>query len=607
MIDILQDATVEADTTATPKNIRGRKTTQNDPSYGSFFLRVGAIGKNLDIYFIKWGNLRKHFIFVYSFWFGHHDFRWIGNRVVFRNSLQFTMPSNFAWNQSTAADDLYIYANVLHFYECKSKNTTFKQTFRIANGTFLYLQLNIHRFKVIARFGLMHIFATNICVWIRTLIIESLKEITLFYQHKVPSHDDGVILDSLRHHTVRHAGQVLGTHIGPIPDWEPLNLNVRENFESAPSDTVLGRIAQSTVRTIGKVYTTVAPYFAQSTQSAITSTRAARAAITESTTTTTPYTTTLETTTLIRKLKKFISTTTTAATTTLGTTTTTTTTFPPSTPRSYWETTAGADVATAPGSTIDTLLKSVTGSGTPSVATTTQDSMFNNIFAGMETAFQTFSGISHNDTQGESIENFDSITPAAYYGHRHVNANLSCGRVSIMGPIVQDSAPYLYPFIIEYSLIGAVVIYVMWRHIGRYPKTLDEDLEHRLEIMLSRRAVVMAQQARTGRVDCVGASKGLFFGLLLLVGSLICLILFFILIRHPQFSLLAVYLADCSHCAILGLSILAILVGFCRFVWEQKLISPEQGQKCNNTFFIFIYFFQSSNPEIPLRGAKQFK
>jgi hypothetical protein len=40
-----------------------------------------------------------------------------------------------------------------------------------------------------------------------------------------------------------------------------------------------------------------------------------------------------------------------------------------------------------------------------------------------------------------------------------------------MGSIVQDSAPYLFPFIIEYSLIGAAVIYVMWRHIGRSPRS----------------------------------------------------------------------------------------------------------------------------------------
>lgn len=82
--------------------------------------------------------------------------------------------------------------------------------------------------------------------------------------------------------------------------------------------------------------------------------------------------------------------------------------------------------------------------------------------------------------------------------------------------------------------------------------------------MLSRRAVAMAQQAHSGRVDCVGASKGLFFGLLLLVGSLICLILFFVLVRHPQLSLLAIYLADASHCALMIFAIFAIIIGFIR-------------------------------------------
>ena len=42
------------------------------------------------------------------------------------------------------------------------------------------LQLNIHKFKCVARFGLMHIVATNICVWIRTMFKESNKEIAIY-------------------------------------------------------------------------------------------------------------------------------------------------------------------------------------------------------------------------------------------------------------------------------------------------------------------------------------------------------------------------------------------------------------------------------------------
>lgn len=86
-----------------------------------------------------------------------------------------------------------------------------------------------------------------------------------------------------------------------------------------------------------------------------------------------------------------------------------------------------------------------------------------------------------------------------------------------------------------------------------------------MEAILSQKAVAIAQAQNGSRVDCVGASKGLFFGLLLLVGSLICMLLFFVLIHHEQFSWLAVYLADASHSTVMALSILAIIIGFCRY------------------------------------------
>lgn len=71
-------------------------------------------------------------------------------------------------------------------------------------------------------------------------------------------------------------------------------------------------------------------------------------------------------------------------------------------------------------------------------------------------------------------EFIDDIIPQALKALNTTNGTaespLSCGRVNIMGTIVQESAPYLFPFIIEYSLIGAAVIYVMWKHIGRNPR-----------------------------------------------------------------------------------------------------------------------------------------
>ena len=37
-----------------------------------------------------------------------------------------------------------------------------------------------------------------------------------------------------------------------------------------------------------------------------------------------------------------------------------------------------------------------------------------------------------------------------------------------MGDIFKFSGPYLYPFVIEYSLIAAAVLFAMWRNIGKF-------------------------------------------------------------------------------------------------------------------------------------------
>ncbi|XP_037934932.1 proton channel OtopLc isoform X2 [Teleopsis dalmanni] len=566
-----QDSQVEAEIAVTPKNMRKRKTTHSDPTHGSFFLRVGAIA------------------------FGLGAMIYIGLEFGSFFEIPFDSPCHH----------ILIGVNPL-----LQMIFTFMQMYFI----FMNARLNIHRFKVIARFGLMHVVATNICVWIRTLVKESLLEITIYHQRRGPEPEDSPISQSIRQHALRHAGTVLRTHAGPNEEFEVLDGEDLLPANTYKTDNVLSKLVRKTVDGISK------SLGMGSNDDELTT------ALLTSTTTTTriPYTTPgyqWHSTTMARKLKKFISSTTAATTTSLGTTasTTTTTTTTESPFNSFHRTfsTAAATAAdelsastgnnagytTATETTAASTLSptSITAgiasffnnlvSSTPSTTTTTFTpstttentvNIMNNLFGpGMENSFQTYSGISHPESNGivsfENLESLDNIYPAALSSNIATLNATACGRVDIMGTIVYDSAPYLYPFIIEYSLIGAVVLYVMWKHIGRYPGRLnDEDLEHRLEVMLSRRAVAMAQQARSGRVDCVGSSKGLFFGLLLLVGALICLILFFVLVRHQQFSLLAIYLADASHCILMAFAILAIIIGFIR-VKNLKFRCEEQS------------------------------
>ncbi|XP_011290960.1 proton channel OtopLc isoform X8 [Musca domestica] len=599
-----QDSQADAEVAVTPKNSRKRKTTHSDLTHGSFFLRVGAIA------------------------FGLGAMIYIGLEFGSFFEIPFDSPCHH----------ILIGVNPL-----LQMIFTFMQMYFI----FMNARLNIHRFKVIARFGLMHVVATNICVWIRTLVKESLLEITLYHQRRDPDPNESSIGQSIRQHALRHAGTVLRTHYGPNEEFEVLDGEDLLPKDAYTTNGVLSKMLAKTVdgisKTLGMGSNEVADPLTTTTSTTTTTTTMRPAFTTPS------YQ--WQSTTVARKLKKFITSTTAAATmgtssstpssttTSTSTTTTTTTTALPATsplatttttelpfnnfqqnlysstgsplaaavehlassPSTTAATTAGSafdssSVASSVASFFSSLMSSTPSSPITSTTTTTDipisttassladkttESSLGFINNLMKNSYQTFSGISHPEAASivtfENFENLDNIYPAALSSNVGTLNSTACGRVDIMGTIVYDSAPYLYPFIIEYSLIGAVVLYVMWKHIGRYPGRMnDDDLEHRLEVMLSRRAVAMAQQARSGRVDCVGSSKGLFFGLLLLVGALICLILFFVLVRHQQFSLLAIYLADASHCILMVFAILAIIIGFIR-VKNLKFRCEEQS------------------------------
>ncbi|XP_049280795.1 proton channel OtopLc-like isoform X5 [Anopheles funestus] len=533
-----QEATPNPEAAMSPRF--KRKTTQ-DPAHGSFFLRVGAIA------------------------FGLGTMIYTGLEFGSFFEIPFTSPCH----------------QIL-----RGVNPLLQMIFTFMQMYFIFMnaRLNIHRFKVLARFGLMHIVATNICVWIRTLVLESLKEITAYHQRRGPEPEDSVILENIRQHTLRNAGMVMGTDLGPSGDteWEPLNVNVnaQEDLLSQDASSVLSKIVQGTAHTITEAATTLVTAATSTSTAAPTTTTMSSTSTSTTTASTTSTSTTSTTPAWIEPNSGLVTTTSTTARGLLErlrdvVATETTTTY---------ETQSDQFGS---GHTLSTANAANATTATPLAGSSFLDSFMDHV-----------NYLQRNSSLDQTYESLDSLFPSAFIAtSTAVSTNataVSCGRVNIMGTIVQDSAPYLYPFIIEYSLIGAAVIYVMWKHIGRYPKfTNEEDLEHRLEVMLSRRAVVMAQQARTGRVDCVGASKGLFFGLLLLVGSLICLILFFVLVRHPQLSLLAIYLADVSHCALMVLAIFAIIIGFIR-VQNLKFRCEEQSNLNDillriSAFGLFVY------------------
>lgn len=133
-----------------------------------------------------------------------------------------------------------------------------------------------------------------------------------------------------------------------------------------------------------------------------------------------------------------------------------------------------------------------------------------------------------------------------------------CRRTNIMGSLVQDASGFLFPCTIEYSLICAAILYVMWKNISKLtPRTsVTTDLKK-----LGLHETHYRRPPHHYSVDCAGAHKGLFVGILILVLTIISLILFFVLISRPEYVSLAVMEVNICELTLYGFSTLATLVG----------------------------------------------
>ena len=105
---------------------------------------------------------------------------------------------------------------------------------------------------------------------------------------------------------------------------------------------------------------------------------------------------------------------------------------------------------------------------------------------------------------------------------------------------------------LHFSLIAAAVLYIMWKNVGQEkihriegksmkddPNPMDSKKRRGTE-KISRNFCVNFEfffVSGYWRVDCQSASKGLFLGLLCLVGGIIILIIFFVMKVSITFGL----------------------------------------------------------------------
>ncbi|XP_012155326.1 uncharacterized protein LOC101455704 [Ceratitis capitata] len=183
-----------------------------------------------------------------------------------------------------------------------------------------------------------------------------------------------------------------------------------------------------------------------------------------------------------------------------------------------------------------------------------------------------------------------------------------CRRTNILGTLVQDASPFLFPCTIEYSLICAAILYVMWRSISRPPTPAPQ----RPDTISSP----MKRSPHHYSVDCARAHKGLFVGILILVLTIISLILFFVLISRPDFVALAVTEVTICELLIYGTATIATLIGMIQirhlqYDWYRSfslddilLVGAQTGSFLYNIFTVIAGHFtlRSDDMLVPLNA-----
>ncbi|CAL1537507.1 unnamed protein product [Lymnaea stagnalis] len=144
-----------------------------------------------------------------------------------------------------------------------------------------------------------------------------------------------------------------------------------------------------------------------------------------------------------------------------------------------------------------------------------------------------------------------SSSSSATNGSKSSTISDSCQGSGMMSQAVEAAGPYLYPCTIEYSLMCAGILYIMWKNVGNKPRRprqseLDDDDDD--------------QRVHRMSVDCTGSSRGLFLGILMMVGTIISIIAFYMLVNTEELHSSAIILTHLSETFIYAVTLFAIIM-----------------------------------------------
>lgn len=156
-----------------------------------------------------------------------------------------------------------------------------------------------------------------------------------------------------------------------------------------------------------------------------------------------------------------------------------------------------------------------------------------------------------------------------------------CLNTNSLGQLWTSSMPFLYPFIVQFSLIAAGVTYVMGKNVGRDrirkmkphakrisgPTHITSHHHHHhnnnnCNSKMCSSSCLLETRYNGSQIDCTGSSKGLFMGLLCLVAGIVVIIIFLVVKEDEGFPTETLFwMTSGTLGAILAISLVMTIIG----------------------------------------------
>lgn len=124
--------------------------------------------------------------------------------------------------------------------------------------------------------------------------------------------------------------------------------------------------------------------------------------------------------------------------------------------------------------------------------------------------------------------------------------------------VIRNAKPFMTTCVIEYALICAAVMYVMWRNVGQVAQKRTKFRKQSFQI------------------DCSSSTRGLFVGLLFVVFTIITMIIFFTKVQLQK-NIEALWIFYFSDCLLYIVSILALCIAMYKIRNLYYVVQKNKG------------------------------